>query len=132
MDIVKTIKQFFKYGIVGVSNTLITLIVIWVMMKPLGYSSNVSNVTGYITGIINSFIWNKQWTFKSSDAWKGSALRFGIVSGICFLLQFGLLNYLDFLHLNIDPYFNQVFAMIFYTAINFPMNKFFTFKEQKG
>jgi putative flippase GtrA len=122
--------QLFKYGIVGLSNTLLTALVIWVMMKPLAQSSNLSNVVGYVAGIINSFIWNKQWTFKSSDAWKGSAIRFALVFGICYLLQFGLLNYLD-RHLLIEPYYNQLLAMVFFTAINFPMNKFFTFKDQK-
>ncbi|MDR1558028.1 MAG: GtrA family protein [Tannerellaceae bacterium] len=127
----KLIKQAIKYGIVGVSNTLLSLCVIWVMMKVLGYSDIVSNITGYIAGIINSFIWNKQWTFRSPDTWIGSALRFGGVFGICYAMQLGLLLYLNG-HLSIDPYYNQVIAMLFYTAINFLMNKYFTFKEQKG
>jgi putative flippase GtrA len=131
MDIVKTVKQFFKYGLVGISNTLITVSVIWIMMELLDYSSNVSNVAGYLAGFVNSFVWNKQWTFKSSDSWAGSAFRFSAVFGICYLLQFVFLNYLD-RHLLIRPFTNQLLAMVFFTAINFPMNKFLTFKEQKG
>jgi putative flippase GtrA len=131
MDAARTIKQFFKYGLVGISNTLITAAVIWIMMELLKYSSNVSNITGYLAGFINSFIWNKQWTFKSSDSWGASAVRFSAVFGICYLLQFGLLNYLD-RHLLINPFYNQLLAMAFFTAINFPMNKFLTFKEQNG
>jgi putative flippase GtrA len=128
---VKLIKQAIKYGIVGVGNTLLSLCVIWVMMKILGYPDIVSNIAGYAAGILNSFIWNKQWTFRCSDTWLGSAIRFGFVFGICYLLQLGLLVYLNS-HLSIDPYYNQVIAMIFYTVINFLMNKYFTFKEQKG
>jgi putative flippase GtrA len=101
------------------------------MMKVLGYSDIVSNIAGYAAGFLNSFIWNKQWTFRSPDAWLGSALRFGFVFGFCYLLQLGLLVYLDS-HLSTDPYYNQVIAMIFYTVVNFLMNKYFTFKEQKG
>ncbi|MDR1645551.1 MAG: GtrA family protein [Tannerellaceae bacterium] len=127
----KLIRQAIKYAIVGVSNTALSLCVIWVMMKMLGYSDEVSNLTGYIAGILNSFVWNKQWTFKSSDAWAGSAIRFALVFGVCYLLQFGLLLYLN-RHLSIDPFYNQVLAMIFYTAVNFLMNKYFTFKKQKG
>jgi putative flippase GtrA len=127
----KLIRQAIKYAIVGVSNTAVSLCVIWVMMKALGCSDVTSNITGYIAGLLNSFIWNKQWTFKSSDAWVGSAIRFGLVFGICYVLQLGLLLYLK-RHLSIDPFYNQVLAMIFYTAINFLMNKYFTFKEQKG
>lgn len=124
----ETVKQAIKYGVVGVSNTLITAIVIWIMMKVLGFSDVVSNITGYVAGVLNSFIWNKQWTFQSSAGWVGSAVRFGIVFGICYLLQLGLLMYLNE-HLSIDPYYNQLLAMAFYTVINFIMNKFYTFKD---
>jgi putative flippase GtrA len=124
----KAIKQAIKYGVVGVINTLITAVVIWVMMKLLGCSDVVSNVVGYIAGVLNSFIWNKKWTFKSTERWMGSAIRFGIVFGICYLLQLGLLVFVLNPYLAIDPYYNQLIAMAFYTAINFVMNKFYTFK----
>lgn len=127
----EAIKQAVKYGIVGVSNTLITAVVIWVMMKIFGCSSILSNVVGYSAGVVNSFILNKQWTFKSSAGWLSSAVRFGIVFGICYLMQLGVLIYLN-KYLAIDPYYNQLIAMVFYTVINFLMNKFYTFKEQKG
>ncbi len=124
----ETVKQAIKYGIVGVSNTLITAVVIWIIMKIFGFSDVVSNITGYVAGVLNSFIWNKQWTFKSNAGWLSSALRFGLVFGICYLLQLGLLLYLN-KHLTIDPYYNQLIAMAFYTVINFVMNKYFTFKS---
>ena len=124
----KAIKQAIKYGVVGVINTLITAVVIWVMMKLLGCSDVVSNVVGYIAGVLNSFIWNKKWTFKSTEKWIGSAIRFGVVFGICYLLQLGLLVFVLNPYLAIDPYYNQLIAMAFYTAINFVMNKFYTFK----
>jgi putative flippase GtrA len=127
----KLIRQAIKYGIVGAGNTLLSLCVIWVMMKALGYSDVVSNIAGYAAGLLNSFIWNRQWTFKSSDPWMGSALRFGFVFGLCYLLQLGALVYLNG-HLSIDPYYNQIIAMICYTAVNFLMNKYFTFKKQNG
>lgn len=124
----ETIKQAIKYGIVGVGNTVITAAVIWVMMKGLGCSDVVSNIVGYAAGVLNSFVWNKQWTFRASDAgWTASAIRFGVVFGVCYLLQLGLLIWLN-RHLAVDPYYNQLIAMAFYTVINFAMNKFYTFK----
>ncbi|MDL2282775.1 GtrA family protein [Parabacteroides sp. OttesenSCG-928-G06] len=124
----ETIKQAIKYGIVGVSNTLITAVVIWVMMKMFGMSDGISNITGYVAGVLNSFILNKQWTFQSSQGWLTSALRFGAVFGVCYLLQFALLMYLN-RTLTIDSYYNQLIAMAFYTVINFIMNKYITFKS---
>lgn len=121
------VKQAIKYGIVGVINTLITAAVIWVMMKGLGCSDIVSNVVGYAAGLLNSFVWNRQWTFHSQAGWWPSAVRFGAVFAVCYLLQLGVLMYLN-RHLDIDPYYNQLIAMAFYTVVNFIMNKFYTFK----
>jgi putative flippase GtrA len=132
MEIKTTIRQAIKYGLVGVGNTLLTLLIIWLMMKKLSCSDLVSNVVGYAVGVVNSFFWNKQWTFKSSDDWGRSALRFGLVFGICYLLQLGFLLCLNKVSPIVDTYYNQVIAMVFYTGINFLMNKYFTFKEQKG
>lgn len=123
----ETVKQAIKYGIVGLGNTLITAIVIWVMMKIFGCSDILSNIMGYMAGLLNSFIWNKKWTFESSAGWVSSAFRFGIVFGVCYLLQLALLVYLN-ANLLIDPYYNQLLAMMFYTIINFVMNKYYTFK----
>lgn len=124
----KTVRQAIKYGIVGVSNTLITALVIWVMMKGLHCSDVLSNVVGYIAGVVNSFIWNKQWTFQIQVGWVKSAVRFGLVFGICYFLQLGCLFLLN-AWLPIDPYYNQLIAMVFYTVINFIFNKVYTFKE---
>lgn len=124
----ETIKQAVKYGVVGVSNTLITMLVIWVMMKVFGFSDVVSNATGYVAGVVNSYFWNKQWTFKSKGKWVRSAVRFGAVFGVCYLLQLGLVLFLN-RHLTIDPYYNHLIGMVFYTAINFFMNKYITFKS---
>lgn len=123
----ETLKQAIRYGVVGVSNTLITAVVIWVMMKMAGCSDVLSNITGYAAGVLNSFVLNKKWTFKSTIGWTRGAVRFGVVFGICYLMQLGLLLYLN-KHLTIDSYYNQLLAMAFYTVINFVMNKYYTFK----
>lgn len=121
-------KQAIKYGIVGAGNTLITAVVIWVMMKVLGCSAVASNVVGYAAGVLNSFIWNKQWTFQSHAGWRKSAVRFGLVFAVCYLLQLALLCGLEAMA-PIDAYYNQLIAMAFYTVINFILNKVYTFKE---
>ena len=106
----KTLEQAIKYGLVGVSNTLITMVVIWLMLKTLGLPEGLSNFTGYVAGLLNSYIWNRQWTFKGST-----------------LLQYGLVLLLN-KYLPIDHYYNHLIGMVFYTFLNFVMNKFYTFK----
>ncbi len=84
----ETIKQAIKYGVVGLSNTLITMIVIWVMMKIFGCREGLSNLTGYVAGILNSFIWNKQWTFKGSSTGWTKGGRFGSRSLLLFVMLY--------------------------------------------
>ncbi len=124
----KTVEQFIKFGLVGVSNTLITMVVIWGMMKWLGCAEGLSNFTGYVAGLLNSFIWNKQWTFKESNAgWIGSAFRFAVAFVFCYALQYGLVLFLNS-RLPIDHYYNHLIGMVFYTVLNFVITKFYTFK----
>ena len=121
-------RQAIKFGIVGVWNTLITALVIWIMLKVCGFSDYVSNITGYGIGVLNSFVWNRCWTFHSVAGWRRSAVRFGIVFGISYLFQLGVLFVLNATS-GIDPYYNQLLAMVFYTIANFILNKIYTFKE---
>jgi putative flippase GtrA len=99
------------------------------MMHIVDANSLLANGVGYTVGVINSFIWNQRWTFKSPDAqWRSNAIRFAIVFGICYSLQLGLLTILNN-NLTIDPYYNQLIAMAFYTLINFLLNKYYTFNR---
>lgn len=110
------------------SNTLITMLVIWVMMKLLGCREGLSNLVGYVAGLLNSFIWNKQWTFRESmTGWGKGSIRFAVSFLVCYLLQYGLVLILN-QHLAIDHYYNHLIGMAFYALINFMANKFYTFK----
>lgn len=145
--------QAIKYGIVGVLNTLLTALAIWVMMhfvfKVRGDGDvsstvmTVSNTVGYIVGIINSFLWNRFWTFKSKRSWKVDFLKFILAFLVCFIPQLILVNLLnkyvplnsiDFTILNKHfvisfAYICQLIGMVFYTVLNFLMNKYYTFRK---
>ena len=88
-EIRTTMVQLIKYGIVGVSNSLITLAVILVCNELLGLKLMLADVIGYIAGVINSFIWNKNWVFKSHNhrlRYEMSLFLIGFL--LCFGLQF--------------------------------------------
>lgn len=55
------VRQFLRYLIVGVMNTLVTLVVIYLCKSQWGVNQWVSNGIGYVAGLINSFVWNKLW-----------------------------------------------------------------------
>lgn len=79
--------QFVKYCIVGVLNTLVTLGVIYICKSFLGWNLYLSNVLGYIAGVVNSFLCNKSWVFKSDGSYMREAIRFIVGFLVCYLLQ---------------------------------------------
>lgn len=124
----KSFIQFVKFGIVGVSNTLLTAVTIWILLKVFHCSDYISNLAGYIIGLINSFIWNRKWTFKSKSKVGVTVFKFIVTFAISYLFQLGnLYLLLHFTH--IDSYLSQLLSIVVYTCINFALNKYYTFKN---
>lgn len=142
----EVIRQAVKYSVVGVINTLLTLIVIWVMTKTMGHTEALSNFVGYLIGITNSFLLNRTWTFGShANIWK-SAVKFLGVFAVCYLLQLSVLLSLNHccptnppLFAFLEPllqifridalFYIQMLSMVVYTVVNFLINKYYTFKK---
>jgi len=121
--------EIIKYGLVGVINTLITGIILFVLMNGFGVSYKISNAVGYIAGFLNSFILNKFWTFKGNHASTiRQFIRFAVGFAICYLIQLGLVVVLVE-KLSINENISQLIGMVFYTLIGFLFNKLFTFKD---
>jgi len=122
-----TLIQFVKFGIVGVSNTLLTALVIYLLLEVLNCSDYLSNAAGYVLGLINSFIWNQKWTFANKSSIKNTFFKFVLIFIISYAVQLGNL----FLWLNytsVNPYICQLISMIIYIGLNFTLNKIYTFK----
>ena len=83
----KTLIQLMKYGVIGVMNTLITAISFYLLNTWAGVPYGAANIIGYVLGVINSFIWNRQWVFKTGSNIKREALLFGCGFFICWILQ---------------------------------------------
>lgn len=145
--------QATKYGVVGIINTLLTALAIWIMMQWVfhtGKNENVSslvitvsNTVGYIVGLINSFIWNRKWTFQSKNHWGRDFVKFTTAFLICFIPQLLLVNLLNtyikgsnlpfaignFSFIISFAYICQLIGIVFYTILNFLLNKYYTFKQ---
>lgn len=132
--------QFAKYCMVGVLNTLVTFGVIYLCKSFFDMNLYVSNALGYIAGLINSFLCNKSWVFKSD----GSYLKESIIFGCGFLLCYGL--QLLVVWLITDSWFGEeiyhlsryvaisgygiatIIGNVVYTLANFIYNKLVTFR----
>lgn len=120
--------QFLKFAIVGISNTLLTGLTIWILLSVFQYSNYLANILGYVIGLINSFVWNQRWTFSNSSKAKNTILKFIVTFAVSYLFQLGnLYLLLHFTHIN--SYICQLISIIIYTCINFLLNKYYTFKS---
>ncbi len=140
----KTTIQLLKYGVIGASNTLITLVAFYLLNTLAGWPYGIANVIGYVLGVINSFVWNRNWVFKTHNSVKREAMLFGIGFLVCLALQgcvswvllevFGLKNMQEIPWLpmkNTGQNIVMVVAMGFYTVANYIYNRVVTFKEKK-
>ncbi|MBP2691915.1 MAG: GtrA family protein [Muribaculaceae bacterium] len=87
MKVDRSTVQFVKYCMVGALNTLVTLCTIFVCKSLFDVNEYLSNAIGYVLGVINSFLWNKQWVFHSHGGYRREALKFIIGFLLCYGLQ---------------------------------------------
>lgn len=142
----KTIVQLFKYGVIGVMNTLITAISFYLLNTWLKVPYGPANIIGYVLGVINSFIWNRNWVFKTKKNFKREALLFGCGFIVCWILQGGvsllLLEGFGWKNLPVDtiPFLPMekagqnivmVISMVVYTIANYVYNRTVTFKQKE-
>lgn len=132
--------QLVKYGIVGVANTLLTLAVIFVCKSMIGLNPYISNALGYGVGLVNSFIWNRQWVFRAKGSMSRHAVLFVTGFAICYLIQLltvYLLNSsplgtveLHFAEFTLSGYgIATLIGNVVYTACNFIYNRLVAFKK---
>ena len=79
--------RFIKYCLVGVLNTLVCLGVIYMCNSLLGMNPYVSNILGYVAGMLNSFLCNKSFVFHSNGSYLREAGKFFLGWAVCYLLQ---------------------------------------------
>jgi putative flippase GtrA len=60
----KGIVHFIKFQAVGIVNFLVDYGVLSLLNLVLGWPLVLSNIISYTCGVVNSFFWNRFWTFK--------------------------------------------------------------------
>ena len=119
--------KFIKFCIVGFSGLIIDFATTWVLKEKLKTHKYLANSTGFIFAVSSNYIFNRIWTFQSTNA--SVALEytsFFIVSLIGLLINNAMLY---FIHekLKREFYFSKLIAIFLTTAWNFFANYFYTF-----
>jgi putative flippase GtrA len=121
------VVQFIKFGIVGVSNTLLTLVVYTLLLKVFGVWYLAASAIGFIAGAVNGFLLNRRWTFREHVGDSLTPVRWGVVQ-TCGLGIDELLLYVLVHDAHLDKLLAQVCATAVVTVTTFFVNRAWTFR----
>ncbi len=130
----KLVKQFLKFGIVGVSNTLIAYLCFSVCVF-VGIHYLIANAIGFFVSVLNAYYWSDRFVFKKgvgesrSTVW--TLAKTYIAYGSTGLLLASVLLYIYVDMLQISEYIAQLLVLVVTIPLNFVINKFWSFKTKK-
>lgn len=124
----RIIRQFVKFGVVGASSTVIDwgifYILIWTM--PIYYL--YAKVISFSFALLNSFIWNRRWTFRSKDSKRAKQFTKFLFIALIGLSLNTLIMYIVVNHLHHRKIIGLICATAIVTFWNFLANKLWVFK----
>lgn len=138
---IKWLVQFIKFGMVGVSNTLLSLGVTYLAVfifellgvdtKEAMWAINVSTAFGFIAGVINSFVLNKNFVFKNGEKQDKKKLfaKVFVCYGLTYLLSVLIMNVLVG-RFNVPNRIAPIPRYIITIPLNFIANKLWAFKDK--
>lgn len=119
-----------KFALVGVANTLIDYGVFTLLTQLAGTQLYLANVIAYGCGMLNSYVWNRSWTFRSRERFFSPALlRFVVLNlamaGLSTVLLYGFHQLLG-----LSDLIAKGGATLLTLAVNFLCNRLWVFRSQ--
>ena len=133
------VRQLFKFGLVGILNTVVGTMVMFFAFNVLNMGYWFSSAMNYIVGSILSYFLNKYFTFGSKKRSKKEVIRFLVNIALCYLLAYGLAqSIVKKLIVAMDISLKErileqvamIFGMCFFVVLNFLGQKLFVFKDK--
>ena len=131
--------QFVKFGIVGVSNTLISYgvnVLVLTLLRPLNLSWDymAANVAAFVAGTLWSFYWNNRYVFTTEEGQKRSKgralLKTFLAYGFTGIILTNVLSYIWVDVLGISKYVAPLINLVISVPVNFLINKFWAFRAE--
>lgn len=132
--------QFVKFGMVGVLNTLLSLVITYVILGifRMGFgidttwSLNVATTGGYVGGVCNSYYWNKKYVFKdrTEQNERKAFLKVCVCYGATYLLSMLLMD-LMVEQMGVPRIIAPIPRLLLTIPLNFAANKLWAYKDRK-
>ena len=121
------IAQFAKFGVVGISNTVIAYALYALLWDVFGVWYLAASAIGFSVGAINGFVLNSSWTFRGHGEGNSAALRWFVVQGCGLALNEVLVATFA---TGLNKLIAQAFATAIVVVITFFANRRWTFRAQ--
>lgn len=122
------IIKFLKFCVVGLSGMLIDFGITWLLKEKVRINKYVANSTGFILAATSNYIWNRIWTFSSTNEEIAVEYLSFIIISIAGLGINNLVIYLLNDRLKFNFYLSKLIAVGVVTVWNFTMNFIVTFR----
>ena len=138
---IDALLQFIKFGIVGLSNTLISYVInviILVIMSPLNITWDfiAGNMVAFLLSVLWSFYWNNRFVFTVKEGEARSIftalLKAYISYGFTGIILNNILSWIWIHAIGISKFIAPLINLIISVPLNFVINKFWTFKSKKS
>lgn len=132
------IIQFIKFGIVGVSNTVISYVInllVLLFLKPfnIGWDYFAGNIVSFLLSVLWSFYWNNRFVFTVNEGEKRSVgkalLKTYISYGFTGIILNNVLSWIWIEKFCISKFIAPLINLIVSVPLNFLINKFWAFKK---
>lgn len=137
---IEMIVQFIKFGVVGVSNTLISYvlnILVLFILAPLqiAWDYVLGNLVSFFLSVLWSFYWNNKYVFTEKEGeqrtiWK-ALLKTYVSYGVTGIVLNNILSYIWIEIFNVSKFIAPIINLVISVPINFLMNKFWAFNNKK-
>ena len=114
----KNARQMSRFAVVGVLNTAIDFALFAVLYFLLEIPIVIANTLAYCTGVLNSFIWNKYWTFSEQPQDKRAIQQLPLFFAL-YLVGLGLSNLTIWI---LAPLMPALLAKLFAVGVSFVWN----------
>ena len=122
------VKQFLKFGVVGLSNTLISLGIYYLLLF-IGIHYLVANIIAFVTGVCNAYFWNSRFVFKNrTDHSKAKPLVKTFVAYGCTFMLSTVLLYIMVDLLGISRWVAPLINLSITTPTNFLLIKYWALR----
>lgn len=136
---VEGLTQFVKFGLIGVTNTLISygiyMLVIW-LMKPVNFAYDyiVGSVLGFIISVLWSFYWNNKLVFTEGSEKRNilkSLLKTYLSYAATGIVLSNILLYVFVDLMGIPKAVAPILGLLITVPLNFILNKYWAFRKEK-